>query len=158
LANKTKDELYAFIEAEHQKRIDLKLTQPHAKESQICKFNNVYSARHSVYVSLSGGGVTGVIIELEENDTFTITAKNEKSCGYLELTVRLHKNKQINEKFTFLWKKADFHKDFQLIKGDPQVEQENQHFEQENQEFEQRCRDQDTEQDDQEFEQGDSNK
>jgi len=82
--------------------------------------------------------------------------KETQNAGTLELTVRLHNNKQENEVFTFWTKKANFHKDFQLIKGDQQVEQDNQHFEQDDREFEQRYRDQDTEQDDdQEWEQDD---
>jgi len=125
----------------------------------ICKMykvpDNVYSARHPILKNCNDA-----IIELEENDTFTIIAKNEKSRGYLELTVRLLKNKQINEVFTFWTKKKGFHKDFQWIKGDQQVEQddqhlehENQHFDQNDREFEQQCRDQDTEQHDQDTEQ-----
>jgi len=164
LANKNKDDLYAFIKAEHQKRIARKLTQPPAKDSELSQVpDNVYSTRHPILLNSDG-----VIIALEENDTFTIIAKKEtQNAGTLELTVRLHNNKQENEVFTFWTKKANFHKDFQLIKGDQQVEQDDQHFEQDDREFEQRYRDQDTEQDDdqeweqdddQEFEQGDSNK
>jgi len=73
-----------------------------------CQVYNVYSARDRLMLM-----VGNVIIELEENDTLTIIAKNAKVGNYLEVTALLHKKKQ---EITFLTTEEYFQYQFQFLK------------------------------------------